>query len=280
MQLRRNTARWPAALAAIALVVPLACAQKPRSDPASPGSEAGSDGASNGSSNADARADRPADDLLFVPGGLANTNLDGDRAGGLKLIAFTLVPGKKGPNLYAAVKNEGNVPICEAGMTTYFVDKSDHVLSSAGSPLQSKQFYRLDGAVIRCVDPGQIAMSAATDLPDEIVIEKLGYLQHRFPAFILNGIVPIGGLSVGDVQTIASDGKSVYTGQLINGFDRTVSQPSVAIFPVNRVGRPLDMAASRTTTDLAPGGSWTFETTDVTDLGVGYVAYATATIPN
>ena len=59
-------------------------------------------------------------------------------------------------------------------MTTYFIDKTNQVVISAGSVLQSKQFYRLgDGVIVRCIAPGQIAMSAATDLPNDIVIEKL-----------------------------------------------------------------------------------------------------------
>jgi hypothetical protein len=166
-------------------------------------------------------------------------------------------------------------------MTTYFVDKTDQVVTSAGSVLQSKHFYRLDsGVIIRCIAPAEIAMSAATDLPSDIVIEKLGYLQHRFPAFMIDGIVPIEGFDVSDVQTIARGDGKVYTGTLINRFDKTVTDPSLAIFPMNRVGRPLGVATSKTTTDLPPGSSWTFESTDVADLGVGYVAYATARFPS
>ena len=115
------------------LVVPLACSRANRDNlPGSFGSEAGSGGAKSGdgSSSADATAGRAGDDLLFVPDGLPNTNLDGDRAGGLKLVAFTLVREAKGQSLYAAVKNEGNTPVCEAGMTTVLCrqDRSDRHL--------------------------------------------------------------------------------------------------------------------------------------------------------
>jgi hypothetical protein len=266
------------------LVGPFACSRTNRDHSrGSLGGQAGAGGASigDGSSSADGAAGRDGDDLLFVPDGLANTNLDGDRAGGLKLVAFTLVREAKGLSLYAAVTNVGATPACEAGMTTYFIDKADQVVTSAGSVLQSKQFYRLDdGVIVRCIAPGQIAMSAATDLPSDLVIEKLGYLQHRFPAFMIDGIVPIEGFDVSEVQTIArGDGKR-YTGKLINRFDKAVTEPSVAIFPINRVGRPLGVATGKTTTDVSPGGSWSFESTDVADLGVGYVAYATARFPS
>jgi len=260
------------------LVAPLACSRTNRDNS---GSQAGTGGAKggDGSSSADVTVGGDGDDLFFVPD-LPNTNLDGDRAGGLKLVAFTLVREAKGTSLYAAVKNGGDTPVCEAGMTTYFVDKTDQIVTSAGSVLQSKQFYRLDdGVIIRCIAPGQIAMSAATDLPSDIVIEKLGYLQHRFPAFMIDGIVPIEGLDVSEVQTIARGDNKRYAGKLINRFDKTVTDPSLAIFPMNRVGRPLGVATSKTTTELPPGSSWSFESTDVADLGVGYVAYATARFP-
>jgi hypothetical protein len=266
------------------LVVPLACSRTNRDNSTGTfGSQAGAGGAKggDGSNSADVTAGGDGDDLLFVPNGLLNTNLDGDRAGGLKLVAFTLVREAKGLNLYGAVKNEGATPVCEAGMTTYFIDKTDQVVTSAGSVLQSKQFYRLDdGVIVRCIAPGQIAMGAATDLPNDIVIEKLGYLQHRFPAFMIDGIVPVEALDVSEVQAIAKGDGKRYTGKVISRFDKTVTDPSLAIFPMNRVGRPLGVATSKTTTELPPGSSWSFETTDVADLGVGNVAYASARFPS
>src|SRR6185503_3374273 len=201
------------------LAVPLACSRANRNSPGSFGGQAGAGGATkgDGSSTADATAGSDGDDLFFVPDGLANTNLDGDRAGGLKLVAFTLVREAKGLSLYAAVKNGGDTPVCEAGMTTYFIDKTDQVVTSAGSALQSKQFYRLeDGVIIRCIAPGQMAMSASTDLPGDIVIEKLVYLQHRFRAFMIDGIVPIEGFDVSEVQVIARGDGKLYTGKVTN----------------------------------------------------------------
>jgi hypothetical protein len=39
---------------------------------------------------------------------------------------------------------------------------------------------------------------------------------------------------------------------------------------------PLGAATSKTAMELPPGGTWSFESTDVADFAVGYVAYATA----
>ena len=168
-------------------------------------------------------------------------------------------------------------------MTTYFYDKNDQAITSSGSVLRSGRLYRMDdGTIISCVDPGQVAMAASTDLLASMTIDQLGYLKHLFPSFTVPGIVPIPGLSVSDLQTIVTNTGAAYTGNIINGLDSTVSAPSVTIFPVNRVGRPLGaaMATSSETFDLQPGGTWAFTTSAVDDPGANFVAYPIATIPN
>lgn len=225
-------------------------------------------------------AGAPGDDRLVVPEGLSNTTLDG-QAGPLTLVAYTLVPGATGPSLYAAVRNDGPNPACEAGMTTFFFDKADQPVTDAATGLWMGRFYRSGpGVVLSCVDPGQIAMAGSMGLPASIVIDELGSLKHRFPHFVVDGIQPIDGLAVSGVATVMTGAGSAYTGTLTNGLDVAVSNPSVTIFPVNRVGRPLGMASSSATTDIPPGGSWTFQTSAVDDLGAGYVAYPAAAIPN
>ena len=222
----------------------------------------------------------PGDDRLSVPEGLPNTPRAGEVGVTLKLVAWTLVQGPTGAELYAAVKNDGTAPSCEAGMMTDFIDKSGQTVVSVGTALQSKQLYRLDATtVISCVDPGQIAMAAAPNLPAEVAIGELGSLTHTFPTFGgFDGLVPISGFTVSQVATVAKGNGNAYTGTLANGFDTTVSAPSVTIFPVNRVGRPLGAATASATTDIPPGGTWSFETSPVDDLGVDYVAYPAASI--
>jgi len=222
----------------------------------------------------------PGDDRFFVPEGLPNTPRAGEVGVTLKLVAWTLVQGPTAAELYAAVRNDGNAPSCEAGMMTDFIDKAGQTVVSVGTALQSKQLYRLDATtVINCIDPGQIAMAAATNLPAEVVIGELGSMTHTFPTFGgFDGIVPIAGFTVSQVATVAAGAGSAYTGTLTNGFDTTVSAPSVTIFPVNRVGRPLGAATASATTDIPPGGSWSFETSAVNDLGVDYAAYPAATL--
>ena len=163
-----------------------------------------------------------------------------------------------------------------------FIDKSGQTVVSVGIALQSKQLYRLDATtVISCIDPGQIAMAAAPNLPAEVAIGELGSLTHTFPTFGgFDGIVPLIGLTVTQVETVPKAGGSVYTGTLTNALDVTASAPTVAIFPLNRVGRPLGMATVGTTIVLPPGGTWSFETTTVSDPGVDQAAYPAAFITN
>ncbi len=243
-------------LAVVALVLPLACS----------GGMAGT----------------PGDDRLFVPEDLPNTPRAGEVGVTLKLVASTLVQGPTGAELYAAVRNDGNAPSCEAGMMTDFIDKAGQTVVSVGTALYSKQLYRLDATtIISCIDPGQIAMSAAPSLPAEVSIGELGSMTHTFPTFGgFDGLVPVAGFTVSQVATVARGTGSAYTGTLSNGFDTPVSAPTVTIFPVNRVGRPLGVAMASSTTDIPPGGSWSFETSPVDDLGAEYVAYPSGSIAN
>jgi hypothetical protein len=244
------------AIRVVALVLPLACS-------------------GNG-------ADQSGDGRLFVPEDVPNTPREGEVGVTLKLVASTLVQGAAGPELYAAVRNDGDTPSCNAGMMTDFIDKAGQTVTTVGTALRSNQLYWLDAStIISCIDPGKIAMAVSTNLPAEVVIGELGRLQHTFPTFGgFDGIVPVAGFTVSDVEIVAIGAGSAYRGRLTNGLDVTVSAPSVTIFPVNRVGRPLGAATGSATTDIAPGGSWSFETSTVNDPGVDYAAYPAASIPN
>jgi hypothetical protein len=240
----------------------------------------GGEAGCSGSVTAARDAGLHGDDRLFVPEGLPNTNENGQDVG-LALVAFTLAPGANGPSFYAAVQNVWSTPLCEAGMMLNFYDTAGQLVGSGASVLQSGRFYQLtdgSGAIIPCIDPGQIAMTGETDLPATIAIDQLGSVQHLFPSFNVD-VTPVGGLTVTGVEAIASGQGTAYTGTVVNDLASTLNDPSVAIFPVNRVGRPLGMATASAPGSLPPGGMWTFQTDAVDDPGVDQVAYATGTLP-
>lgn len=220
------------------------------------------------------------DSMAFVPEGLPTMELNAE--GGLTLVALTLAPGSRGPELYAAVRNDGPSPACEAGMTVDFKDKNEQVVGTAAGTLLSGRFYRLDGGagvVISCVAPDQVAMTAMTDLPDGVVIEALGSLEYAFPAFAVSNIVEVEGLSVSDVRTVMTASGSAFTGALTNDFSETLRAPKVTMFPLNRVGRPVGVSTSSALPDLAPGDQSSFQTSSFHRAGVDYAAFATATYP-
>jgi hypothetical protein len=219
------------------------------------------------------------DARVFVPESLANTPMDGQVVDGLTLIAFTLRHESSGLALYGSVRNDRETPACEAGMTTYFLDQAGQVVTTATSVLESAHFYRTGtGVVIRCVAPGEIAMTASGELPKDILLGELGSLRHAFPAFTVDEIVPVEALTVSDVKTVTTGVGTLYAGTLQNRLGVSASSPRVTIFPLNRVGRPLTMATTTATaSELPAGGSWRFETNNVDANGVDIVAYPSAT---
>lgn len=115
-------------------------------------------------------------------------------------------------------------------------------------------------------------MAAVTDLPSEIAVEDVGNVVYRCPYFALD-VVPIDGLAVSEVDIVTGSAGTAYAGTLTNALDVAVTNPAVAVFPVDRVGRPLGRALGRGTVEVPPGGSWVFETNTVDSPGVDHVAY-------
>jgi hypothetical protein len=217
-----------------------------------------------------------ADERLFVPEGLPNTEVGGGDEG-LNLVAFTLQQGANGPELYAAVRNDGETPLCNAGLVVNFFDGAGLQIATSGVALRTGRLYRLNddsGTVTACVAPGQVAMAAATDLPDAVVIDDVAYLEHTFPAFGLD-VTFLDASAVSSVETVSRGAGSVYRGVLSNLLDAPVHDPSIHIFPLNVVGRPLGVATSSEVIDIPAGGTWAFETTVVEEPGVSPMVFAT-----
>jgi hypothetical protein len=220
-------------------------------------------------------------DALVVPEGLTIMPLAGGN-GVLDLIALTLRKGPSNTELYAAMRNDGDVPACDPGLSVELFDKTQQSLATGISALLTKHFYRLtdgSGTIASCVGPGDVAMAAVTDLSSDIVIDDVGYVVYRCPYFALD-VAPVDGLSVSQVQSVTNSAGTAYAGTLLNGFDAAVSNPAVTVFPVNHVGRPLGVATGSGTADIPPGDTWAFETNTVDDPGVDYVAYPTAALMN
>jgi hypothetical protein len=225
------------------------------------------------------------DDALIVPEGLGVTALAGG-SGVLEVTALTLRDGANGIELYAALRNDGDVPACHAALSVELFDASDQSLAAGIGGLLTQRFYRLtDGSdsIAACVGPGDVTMTAVADLPADLATEDVKHVVYRCPYFALE-VVPIAGLTVRQVKRVRrSGGTEAYVGTMVNELDVAVSNPSVTVFPVNRVGRPLGMAATGSDSDsgmveLASGGSWMFETNTVSEPGVDQVAFPAASV--
>jgi hypothetical protein len=213
-------------------------------------------------------------DALIVPAGLAVSALPGGN-GVLELVALTLRQGVESSELYAALKNTGETPACSAALSVELFDENGLSLASGINGLLSQHFYRRSdgsGALAACIAPGDVAMAAIRDLPAELVIDDVRSVVYRCPYFALE-VEAISGLSIHALKRVRSGSESAFTGTLRNELDVAVRNPSVTIFPLNFVGRPLAVVMANADVELQPGGAWGFETDAVSVSAHDFVAY-------
>jgi hypothetical protein len=219
------------------------------------------------------------DEALFEPAWLPNLPLE-SVSGVLTLYASTLSEGPSGLELYAGVCNHGEFPLCSAALQIELYDHENALIGVASGAVQSGRVYRFSQSPtpISCVEPGQTAMAALT-LPAELSLDELGSLGHRFPAFRIDDAVFLPSVHVSDVRAFDAATGAAFRGTLTNVADTPIADPVVSVFPVSAVGRPLAAAVSTATLQLAPGGSWSFETSVVAEQGEDQFAFAAATFP-
>lgn len=213
-------------------------------------------------------------DPSIVPEGLRVMALAGG-TGVLELSALTLREGPAGAEIYAALRNVGDVPACSAAVSFELFDHSQQSLASGIGGLLTQRFYRrTDGsrAIAACIGPGDVSMAAVTDLPADLRIDDVGYVVYRCPYFALD-VEPIEGLNVSQVHGVARDSGTAYTGTLENALDVAVRNPSVSVFPLSHSGRPLGLSIAQSSRVIEPGDSWKFETNTVSEPGADSAAY-------
>lgn len=222
----------------------------------------------------EAEVERGQEHARVIPEGLNVSALAGG-AGGLELTALTLQRRSGGIELLAALKNVGDVPACSAAVSVELFDAHGMSLASGIGGLLTQHFYRRtdgSGAIAACVGPGDVSMAAVADIPSDLVLEDVRSLIYRCPYFALD-VEPIAGVTIGDVKMVGRPAGAAFAGRLVNGLEVALKQPSVSVFPINRVGRPLGMAVARATMLLAAGAEWRFETDSVDDPGVDQLAF-------
>ena len=112
------------------------------------------------------------------------------------LTALTLRARKGVPELYAALKNEGDTPACNASLSVELFDHAQQSMASGISGLFTMSFYRVtDGSdtLATCVSPGEVTMASIADLPADLAIADVGYIVYRCSYFAID-VTPIAGL--------------------------------------------------------------------------------------
>ena len=215
-------------------------------------------------------AEPDGDGTRIVPAELEVSPLPGGN-GVLEVVALTLQRGADGTELFAAVKNTGDTPACDAAFSVELYDRAQQPLAAGIGGLRVQRFYALadePSTIVGCVGPGDVAMASVADLPAELAIEDVTFAVYRCPYHALD-VTPVDGLTVRWLRRAGAR----YTGTLVNDFAVAVRDPAVTIYLMDRAGRPLAATSSAGSEVIPAGGSWMFETTPVTVSAVDYVAY-------
>jgi len=236
-----------------------------------PNGEAGAGGVSNGGGSSSANT------TIFPQGLEVSANVGNNSI--FSVVALTLSQTASGPQLYAAVKNVGDGPGCNVSFSVSLYDKDEQTVGAGISGLMVRRFYQRmndDGStsLAGCVSPGDVTMVAIANLDmGDTPIEDVRKVVYSSQYWFLQGLVAIDGVTLDDVTAVSKADGVAYTGALVNHLDQALSNPTVAIYPLNDVGRPLGVAYGSAVLDVAPGASWNFETNIISNAGVGFDAY-------
>jgi len=221
--------------------------------------------------------DTAANRSLFFPANLSVTPRPGINSV-FNVIALTLLPSTGGADVYAAVRNDGAILACNASFSVELHDKDDQIVGSSISGLVTRGFYRFtdgSGTVAGCVAPGELTMIAIREIALYAPFENVLSAVYQSNYWGDLKVTPTDGVSLTNVKPVSRSAGIAYTGELVNGLDTELSSPTVAVFPLNAVGRPLSVAYGATSGVLTPCGKWEFETSAVSEpqAGVAFDAY-------
>jgi len=205
-------------------------------------------------------------DAPIVPQDLSVIALPGGN-GGLDVTGLTLRRVASGVEIYAALKNDGDLLACSVAFSVELYDQDQVSVTAAVGGLLTQKLYQLtdgSGNFAACLAPGETGMAQVTGLPDDLVIDDIKYIVYRSPHFALDA-TPVDGFSVSDLKAVPVDDGSAYTGVFSNSFDVAVNNPGVTVFAINGAGRPLGIASASRMDPVPPRGGWEF-TTDNTDV--------------
>jgi len=273
MNLRAAPVLFAKSLLTLAALLGVACSGSEK--PGSPSGVAGSVSVSGGAGMGGGAGETSSDSMI-IPAGITVAPRPGINSV-FNVIALTLRPVADGAELYAAIRNDGDIQACNASFSVELHDKDDQVIGNGISGLMVRHFYEFtdgSGTVEVCVEPGEVTMVAITSVFLDGSLADVHSVVYQSNYWAYLAAVEIPGVTLMGVKPVARSGGVAYTGTLLNGLDMALTGPTVAIFPVNAFGRPLGVAyGGASSVVLPPGGTWDFETAAVGDAGVGFNAY-------
>ncbi len=224
-----------------------------------------------------------AGDALIFPPGL-DVELEPGGDGVLTLYALTLRDGPDGLELYAALKNTGDVPACDAALKVTVYDQDNQPLGNFINGLDTLHLYAYalpDGSttMAACASPGDVTMTNISTMAADIRAADVGQVVYYYSYFALDAVL-VDGLEVTGLTAAPAASGTAYTGTVVNHLDAAVSDPSIRVFPLNRAGRPLGLAGAGDSSQVPAGGSWRFQTSATDMPGVDYAAFPAASFSN
>jgi hypothetical protein len=244
------------------------------------GGQAGGDGGSAGDGVAGSGGSSPSDTTLFspdIPRQYVGTVIEP----GMEIIALTIREDEYSDAVWlAAVENTSTDALCAVNMDVTFLDSGGAEIASGSGILEVPLHRGSDGtgSLVRCLGPGQIGMTVGAYTLQAEDVPNVASMNYDFGALILVDAVPTNDITVTGVQIVdQGSGRYQFTGALNNDSTTPVTNPSVSIFGVNSVGRPLAEAGDIELTTVSAGSAWQFSTTSFSVPVEDYVAFPDAT---
>lgn len=202
----------------------------------------------------------------------------------MDVVAATLTQGSDGLEFYAALHNGGDTGACGGALSIELFDAQEQSLGVFDAGLFGKQIYRINelDQVVGCIDPDSEGAAAVLNIDEELRIDDIAHVTYRFTyfstEFFEGGLTLLEEFKVTGLNQVPLAFGISFSGTLENGLEVPATEPSVTIFALNDIGRPLGVVAASRAEALAAHDEWTFQTGPIVDPGVTQWAFPLGSI--
>ena len=223
--------------------------------------------ADDGGTDSDAGSDPALDRRLFVPD-IPVTYSGSLTDPGIELLAWTIRedPVFRTSQFLLAIRNTYGSPLCGALIDVTFRDAAGVEVGDADEIVEGPPHRGVSGTgrlTTGCLSDGDVGMMAAgIFLRSGRNVGEIASGTYTVSAINLTDAVPTTHLAVsGLTPVLGTLGRQHFVGRVENRSpSSTFRNPTVSVFGVNAVGRPLFESSDIASVSISPGGSWSFET--------------------